>query len=778
MPFEMTPNVHVTKDRKGVVRVLSHVHQPYGPAAGGLEAIAPPPTPRALAEQYLRDMAPVFNLTPQATAGFEADFGAPAAAGPRLAFKEEKTAGDNTVVSYAQTEGGLPVWDAGLTVRLHRKPLQVTGTHNHLHYQLDVHKPGPEAPYLPGRLGVPKLRQLLNLDPQAPDPEITSHRLLIYRYAPEERFDRQAAPAAPQAGAPPCKDFPTLPLPAVPAAIQADRHYVVTEVLFRLPFPGWGKPNWRAFIEPDTGAVLYLRALVSCATGSVFRADPATLAGQVVSVATPTPTLDGLRSTGPLQGLKPPAGPGAVQQLCGEFVCLQDLEPPSIPMPTQGEPYLFDYSCKTREFAAVQAYHACDYVYRLIQGMGIDVKSYFGNTSFPVPVDPHGFGGAINARAEGNAMGNGMGGFFFGVAAAGQQMGIQADLRVVIHEFGHALLWDHVSSPNFGFAHSAGDSLAVILFDPDSAPSLGRFETFPFMNASAGLSRRHDRDVAQGWAWGGPPQLDDTQYGSEQILSTTLFRIYRAAGGDSQDAALRRAASRYVAYLIIKAIGTLTFTTSEPEVFASALIDADAATQNFEGQPGGAFSKVIRWSFEKQGLFQPAGAPAPVSGPGDPPDVDVYIDDGGDRNGEYMPYPKDIAIAPAVWNRQAADGGQDHQPPAVGAENYLYAFVRNRGTKPAANVTIKAFQAKAAGAAVWPTDWVATTTPSLSVAGGLAPGGKAVVGPFAWTPTFAGGSVLLSASADGDPSNADTVTGPIPNVRLVPLDNNVAQRAM
>ena len=42
---------------------------------------------------------------------------------------------------------------------------------------------------------------------------------------------------------------------------------MVTEVLFSYPFPGWGPLNWRAFVEPDTGAVLYLRALVSCARG-------------------------------------------------------------------------------------------------------------------------------------------------------------------------------------------------------------------------------------------------------------------------------------------------------------------------------------------------------------------------------------------------------------------------------------------------------------------------------------------------------------------------------
>ena len=52
-----------------------------------------------------------------------------------------------------------------------------------------------------------------------------------------------------------------------------------------------------------------------------------------------------------------------------------------------------------------------------------------------------------------------------------------------------------------------------------------------------------------------------------------------------------------------------------------------------------------------------------------------------------------------------------------------------------------------------------------------------MVGPFPWTPQAAGESLLFGVSAVGDPSNLESVTaGPIPNARLVPLDNNTAQR--
>jgi hypothetical protein len=404
--------------------------------------------------------------------------------------------------------------------------------------------------------------------------------------------------------------------------------------------------------------------------------------------------------------------------------------------------------------------------------MGIDVATYFNNTDFPVPVDPHALFSAVNAQAPGNASGNGLGRLLFGLASAGSTFGISADARVVLHEMGHGILWDHVDSPNFGFAHSPGDSLAVILHDPLSkAPD--RFETFPFMKESAGISRRHDRSVAEGWAWFGSKW--NTQYGGEQVLSTTLFRVYQAAGGDSANLADKHFASRYVAYLILKAVSLLSFTTSDPDVFATALAEADATTEVFEGHPGGAFSKVFRWSFEKQGLYQPAGTPHPVNKVGLPPDVDIYIDDG--RGGEYMPYLADFQGMAEIWNRTAPDGQSAHQAPVAGVASFAYVRVRNRGTTQATNVIVRGFQSRTPGAAIWPTDWKPLVPASISVSNPIPAGGAVIVGPFPWTPQAAGESLLFGVSAAGDRSNIETVTaGPIPNARLVPLDNNTAQR--
>src|SRR5262249_47888652 len=161
-------------------------------------------------------------------------------------------------------------------------------------------------------------------------------------------------------------------------------------------------------------------------------------------------------------------------------------------------------------------------------------------------------------------------------------------------------------------------------------------------------------------------EKDPLGYQSEQILSTTHFRIYRAIGGDCEQLNMRRFAARFVAYLILRAIGSLTPAHSPDHVagYAAALMWADAGDWTSEGHAGGAYTKVIRWAFEKQGLYQPDRAAKPVKTEGAPPPVDVYIEDG--RNGEYkyQPHYWDCQV---IWNRLAKDGGTTHQDPVAGA---------------------------------------------------------------------------------------------------------------
>ncbi len=753
-----SPNVHVGRDDEGRIRVLRHPREPFSAEQAGLAEASP----RELADAYVRAVLPMYDLSDEHVADLSAPVRRqPVEEGVRLKIDQEKNVLDTVVVSYQQTVLGLPIWQAALQVRMYGDPLRVASSDSTLHHDVRVEPPPAEEL---GRFAdeASSLNEALGLDDVAAQQlRVNDTRLLVYRYDPAERLD-------PTAGEPPSLEggAPTLPLPPVPDAIEPRRHYVVREVLFSLPLPGWGDLNWRAFIEPGTGAVLYLRAFVASVSACVFARDPVTASGDALTGCSAASVLDPLRTTVTLLGLDSPAA--GVQVLRGDYIEVRDTDGPAVLPPTTTAPFSFCYSAVTNDFAASNAYFHYDGAYRLVEAMGFNVTDYFDGTTFPVPVDHQGEGAAVNAHAIGNAAGNGMGKFTNGLAASGCAVGIAADVRVPLHEFGHALLWDHVNSPNFGFCHSAGDTLGALLCDPGSlAPD--RFVTFPFVN----IGRRHDRDVAGGWAWGGTRH--DTQYGSEQILSTLLFRVYRSTGGDDAVRVVQEFAARYLIFLIIKAIGTLTVTTTNPEVFATALMDADESTTSFEGHPGGAWHKVIRWSFEQQGLYQPPGAPTPVAQPGAPPDIDVYIDDG--RAGAYAPYLPNFANTADIWNRHFPDGGVGHEEPLAGFPSYAYVRVRNRGTQPATDPAVKLFQADPASGLAWPGAWTPAATPQLAAAGPLPPGGQAVVGPFGWTTPTAGAiSLLASASATGDPSNADTVNGPLPHWRLVPFDNNLAQR--
>jgi hypothetical protein len=270
------------------------------------------------------------------------------------------------------------------------------------------------------------------------------------------------------------------------------------------------------------------------------------------------------------------------------------------------------------------------------------------------------------------------------------------------------------------------------------------------------------------WAWGGTADLGG--YLSEQILSSTMFRAYRSIGGDSTSVIRREIAARCMAYLMLRAVGTLTpmSNPASPAQFLAALLTADAANWMLEGRFGGAYGKVLTWSFEKQNLNG-----------GAPPSVDVYIDDG--RVGEYQYLPVHWATT-TIWNRRMPDGGTTHQEPALGAPNYAYVKIRNRGTSVANNIIVKGYHCRPSAGVLWPNDLQPMTTTQLP-AGTLQANNteEKTVGPFEWTPvtnTWGHDCMLMIVSATGDPSNVDNFTAGeyVEDWRLVPNDNNVGQR--
>jgi hypothetical protein len=427
-----------------------------------------------------------------------------------------------------------------------------------------------------------------------------------------------------------------------------------------------------------------------------------------------------------------------------------------------------------------------------------------------------------------------------------EPLGIAADARWIWHEIGHVLLTTSVGELEFRFAHSPGDALAAIVSDPESELATDpnwRGSTFPWVF----LPRRHDRCVTDGWSWSGGlhyglSQVQDSVgprrkgYWSEQILSSSLFRLYRCIGGDTTivgppphkpDTYVRRSASHYCVYLIMRGIqilGTsLVSPTNEPDQFVSAMIDADINTASntpswhvvfrpmginppdtFE-RIGGCVHKVVRWAFEAQGLYRSF-----TNAPGYPPPVDIFIESRRPTTdlasgtldygkGSYVPVSLEWdlhqieADPPPAWQAWRDSSGTGHDAIEVSSTGDIYVWVQNRGRYDAAGVTVR----------VWWRDWPNSSSPppppdwndgyweeldSTHPVQVVPQGGKVRFGPYTYVNAPAGRHIVLAeATCADDRANTDTASAlplpplpcsyrPTPLVDLVANDNNLGLR--
>jgi hypothetical protein len=396
-----------------------------------------------------------------------------------------------------------------------------------------------------------------------------------------------------------------------------------------------------------------------------------------------------------------------------------------------------------------------------------------------------------------------------------EPLGLAADPRWSWHEYSHVLLAASTGELELRFVHSVGDALAAIIADPPSRlathPRM-RWLTFPWVY----VNRRHDRSVFHGWSWCGRyhrPLLFPSGgghgprkgYQSEQILSTSLFRLYRALGGDTStnaggtpDVGARARAADYVAYLILRAIGLLGpaawVPPQTPDQLVSALIDADVATMPATQGPltdrvGGWAHKVVRWAFEAQGLYATTNPLAVVDEPGQPSPVDVFIDDrrpdsdGAHPRGGYMPVSLDwgASVDPPLWH--ATSDAVDVTGGSVRVR------VRNRGLLDGAGVTVEVWHAMWPNSAPAPPAWNTAAWTSLAPRPAQTvqawPAAAVTFGPFTGLPAPVPGHrrvVVAVATCPGDLANAAGATllpcssEPTPIVDLVAGDNNIGLR--
>jgi hypothetical protein len=515
---------------------------------------------------------------------------------------------------------------------------------------------------------------------------------------------------------------------------------------------------------------------------------------------------------------------------------LAETDPKEVPSNLRGH-------ARTNAAAAVHAFHHVGELFRRLRAYGLPPEEYFIFASRPVDIRYRsgirpgaGDGRTVNAQVRFilDSGGDGKGRIEACFALADWQnapgrlpanlpsaaerspLGVACDPRWCWHEASHVLLAAATGELEMHFAHSAGDALAAILSDPDSELALDetgtlanagpwRGVTFPWVH----IPRRHDRCAHDGWGWTGPmngrerhfvsPGFTDKRgYWTEQILSSALFRLYRAIGGDSEatDAsgrqlpalAERTAAADYAAYLIMRAIQSLgpavvTPSTSADD-FADAMGKADIATAGAPGPggyAGGSVHKVIQWAFQRQGLYAVPTPDSPVAGPEERALVDLHIEDQrAMRDGPYSP----VDLCGTAWHAHAKSL-RLRSAPKAGRRNEIRIKVENRGPNGVASAQIDVWIAAVNGALrAYPdaTVWQHVAQQSGPVPG--AAGGKPGSAKFSipWTPAAPGTeyAVLVSASCAADRSNIDPAAGlpcasvPGPLNILVACDNNLA----
>lgn len=408
-------------------------------------------------------------------------------------------------------------------------------------------------------------------------------------------------------------------------------------------------------------------------------------------------------------------------------------------------------------------------------------------------------------------------------------LSVAAAQRWCWHEFGHVLIAGATGDLELEFAHSVGDALGAILCDPRSALATERNKwrgvTFPWQSVP---NRRHDHEAADGWSWSGtharPSRffagldghhvLNRGGYCSEQLMSSTLFRLYRSLGGDTASAAgvvnkfRRIVAAEHTTALIMASIGILgpssVSLVRTAEHLAGSLYAADTemlpltitVAGNTRTRYGGMANKVVRWAFEQQGAFAPPGAPEWAhNAPGLAPASDIFVASlrPGERGGYAPPKFGDgrhLADRTALWVRRNP-AGNVHQDPKGGVDNFVFVRVGNRGQNSAPGTTVRVWRAKlgiGGSIPLW-TDpaWMPMLPAPLGGSGPKnVPAGTPGVlfGPFRWTGAQANVryALLVAATCDTDPSNLDSVAPnpPLPCAaaacdveELVAFDNNL-----
>jgi hypothetical protein len=171
------------------------------------------------------------------------------------------------------------VWNAGISVQVGTQPLRIIRAQFSGEEISDARIAPDECVREMIEISAHGLRDVLNLEEMEKPfrngrlqlPRIKGTRPWMYRYKAANRFDdANELDSDETEWIEPSNSRPTLPIPPVPDSIVDGNWHLVAEARFTLYVEKWGLLNWTVLIEPETRAVLYLRALVDNATALIF----------------------------------------------------------------------------------------------------------------------------------------------------------------------------------------------------------------------------------------------------------------------------------------------------------------------------------------------------------------------------------------------------------------------------------------------------------------------------------------------------------------------------
>ena len=134
MPFILTPDVELTRDRNQRVRALEHFRQPYLLAAGARGSLA------GLGDAYLAEVAPLYEIGVEELQSLdERDAQLDRKQRERLVRVDVAPLPDGSgTVVYAQRLMNLDVWEAGIAVSILANPLRVVSSRSTYHHDIKV----------------------------------------------------------------------------------------------------------------------------------------------------------------------------------------------------------------------------------------------------------------------------------------------------------------------------------------------------------------------------------------------------------------------------------------------------------------------------------------------------------------------------------------------------------------------------------------------------------------------------------------------------------------